>query len=146
MTEVVLATSVIEVVQVASSSTTVELSRGRGVQGASGVAGPPGVVPVFSVIGNVFVTAGTHRFYVERAGTLAKVRASVGTPPLGSSLTVAVKVNGTTAATASITAGSFTGTATASLALVAGDYLTVDVTAVGSTTSGADLTVSASIE
>lgn len=156
MTEVVVVTqAVTEVVEVAGTGVTVsvteapvtvEVSNQRGPQGADGAAGPPGVVPVFSTVGVAYIRTGTHRFYVERASTLTKVRAAVGTPATGSPITVAVRVNGTVVSTVSIPAGDYTNTSTPAVALAVGDYLTVDITAVGSTTSGADLTVSATIE
>lgn len=71
-----------------------------------------------------------------------------GTGPTGSALTVDVNKNGTTIFTGgtgrpSIAAGSKSNTSSAPAVntLAAGDYLTVDVDAIGSTVPGSDLVV-----
>lgn len=106
----------------------------------------------FSVAGVVAQATGAGRWYNDtgRTLTLVKVRASVGTSPTGSSLIVDVNKNGTTIFTTqgnrpTIAASGTTGTGTPDVTTLAdGDYLTVDIDAVGSTISGADLTVQVS--
>jgi hypothetical protein len=91
---------------------------------------------------------GTQRLYVERAGTISVARATVGTPSTGSAVVVDINKNGTTILSApiSIAAAAFTATGTISVSnVVAGDYLTVDIDSVGSTTPGANLTVTLNI-
>jgi hypothetical protein len=103
----------------------------------------------FSAAGTVAVKTGAHRFYVEDGLTVVSVRASVGTAPTGASLIVDVNRNGTslwattTANRPTIAASGNTALAGAmdTDALVAGDYLTIDIDQVGSTVAGADLTV-----
>lgn len=94
------------------------------------------------------VRSGTHRLYLEGSYLVESVRASVGTAPTGSGVTVDVNKNGTTiyttqSARPQIAAGASTatGNSPAVTTLTAGDYLTVDVDAIGSTVAGADLTV-----
>ncbi|HEY4569351.1 MAG TPA: hypothetical protein VIH10_07790 [Kribbella sp.] len=110
------------------------------------------VVPVeaytFSVTGTVAVASGKSRIYLEGDYVVETVRAAVHTPPAGAALVVDVNKNGTSiypdqANRPSIAAGSnsATGNNLAGTTLAAGDYLTVDVDQVGSTTAGADLTV-----
>jgi hypothetical protein len=89
---------------------------------------------------------------------ISHVRASVNTAPTGASILVDVKLNGTTSiltAPFAIAASTFTGVGViddiawpdpnpATIALATwdpGDYLTVEVTQVGSTIAGSDLTV-----
>lgn len=117
--------------------------------GVFGGAGSGGTYPVvFSATGEVVVSTGGHRFYVEEATTIQSVRASVGTAPTGASLIVDVNKNGTTIFTTqsnrpTIAASGFTdvsGTPEVT-ALDAGDYLTVDIDQVGSSVPGANLTV-----
>lgn len=95
------------------------------------------------MVGTVAVTTGVARQYLFLSCTLDSVRANVGTAPTGASLIAVVKKNGTTSlATATIAAGTNTVLVSGiGAALVAGDYLTVDVTQVGSTVAGSDLTV-----
>ncbi|MFD8496353.1 hypothetical protein [Amycolatopsis sp. NPDC059657] len=105
------------------------------------------LAPSFGISGVVAATTGVHRWYNDTGRTLnvTALRAAVGTAPTGSPLTVAAKKNGiafSTALTATITAAAFTGvTAGAGQTVAAGDYITIDVTAIGSTVPGSDLTV-----
>ncbi len=115
---------------------------------ATGPAGAYGLNPVFSRQGTLTTQTGTQRLYVERSGTLAVVRATVGTPSTGSAVVVDVNKNGTTVLSApiSVAAGAYTQTGTISNASVsAGDYFTVDIDSVGSTTPGTNLTVTLTI-
>lgn len=110
------------------------------------------VVPVeaytFALSGTVAVAAGKSRIYLEGDYVIETVRAAVHTAPAGAALVVDVNKNSTTIYTTqanrpSITAGtnSATGNSPAVTTFAAGDYLTVDVDQVGSSTAGADLTV-----
>ncbi len=111
---------------------------------ATGAAGSSGLNPVFSRQGTLGVLTGTQRLYVERAGTIGVVRASLGTPSVGSPVVVDVNKNGTSILSApiSVAAGQYTATGTISnSSCVAGDYYTVDIDSVGSTSPGANLTV-----
>ena len=118
-------------------------------QGPAGPAGPPGVLPMFSRSGQVEPLVGANRFYVEFPMTVTKVRASLGTAPQGSPVVVDVNKNGLSilgGIPVTVAAGQFTHTVTTSVAVAAGDYLTVDIDAVGSTTPGSDLTVTITME
>lgn len=105
----------------------------------------------FSYSGALAVLTGTDRFYnlTGRTLTVSQVVASVGTAPAGASIIVDVRKNGstiftTTANRPSISAGSNFGTngGTPDVPTIAnGEYWTVDVVQVGSTTAGASLTV-----
>lgn len=102
----------------------------------------------FSVTGNLAVTGGKSRIYLEGAYVVETIRAAVNTPPGGAPVVVDVNRNGVSIYTTqpnrpSIAAGqnSATGNNPDVTTFAAGDYLTVDVDAVGSATPGADLTV-----
>lgn len=115
---------------------------------ATGPAGAYGLNPVFSRQGTLTTQVGTQRLYVERSGTLAVVRATVGTPSTGSAVVVDVNKNGSSILSSpiSVAAGAYTQTGTiGSASVTAGDYFTVDIDAVGSTTPGANLTVTITI-
>ena len=105
----------------------------------------PGIC-TFSLPGALTATTGQSRQYFEASNTITNVRASVGTAPTGSSIICVVLKNGTTIYTTqgnrpTITTG--TNTATANnpdiTSISAGDYLTVNVAQIGSSTAGADL-------
>jgi len=102
---------------------------------------------VYTVNGNLTTGTGVQRFYLPQNATIAQVRASVGTAPTGSSLIVDVNLNGTTIFTTqgdrpTIVDGGFTDTSVPAVtSVVAGDYLTIDIDQVGSTTPGSNLTV-----
>jgi hypothetical protein len=135
----------------------------QGVQGAaSTVAGPQGAQGAQGstaegietyVVGistdTIAVQTGRSRIYFETNVDVVSVRASLDIAPAGSSFIVDVNKNGTTIFTnqtnrPTITAGTNTdasGTPDIVSYTAATDYLTVDVDAVGSTTSGGYLTV-----
>ena len=110
----------------------------------------------FSVTGSVS-TAGPwdYRFYNDTGGTrsINGVRASLGTAPSGSAMLIDVRKNGITGANSIFTASSISipsGSITSGLissgfnsgsSVASGDYLTVAITQVGSTTAGSDLVV-----
>ena len=90
--------------------------------------------------GTLYVLNGSARWYAPRAVTIQSMTAYVQTAPVGSSLSLRVNKNGSSIQTPTITAGNTSGSLTGlSDTMNAGDYLTVDVTAVGSSTAGADL-------
>jgi hypothetical protein len=102
----------------------------------------------FSVAGALTVRTGTHRIYLEGNYVIETVRAAVGTAPVGSAVIVDVNKNGTTIYTTqgnrpqiAAASNSATGNSPAVATFAAGDYLTVDIDAVGSTVAGADLVV-----
>lgn len=102
----------------------------------------------FSWIGGVTLFTGTQRVYNDDgvARTISKVRVSAGTAPTGAALIVDIKKNGTTVfpttAKPQVAIGANTGTAVPDTTSWAnGDYLTVDVTQIGSTVAGSDLTI-----
>lgn len=115
-------------------------------RGAMGPVGNPGLVPVFSRQNSLSLATGGTRFYFETARTIASARASVGTPSTGSPIIVGVRINGSTIGTISIDAGTNTKVGFLNVAVQAGDYATIDILSVGSTTSGSDLSVILSID
>jgi len=105
----------------------------------------------YSYLGNVVVNIGTFRLYNDTGTTwtITGVRASVGTAPAGAAIIIDVNKNGTTIfttqanrptiAAAANTSGNVTNADVTTIA--AGEYLTIDIDQIGSTTAGADLTV-----
>ncbi|MUN41396.1 hypothetical protein [Actinomadura litoris] len=111
--------------------------------------GAPSILP-FSYTGILSVRTGTGRIYNDtgRALTIGTVRASAATGPAGQSLIIDVHKSGTTIYTTqanrpTIAAGQVTGTGGVPdvATWAAGEYLTVDIDQVGTTTPGSDLTV-----
>jgi hypothetical protein len=122
------------------------------VEGDGRVRGPNlGYVYALSISGNLTVGTGKHRIYNDTGGqlTIRSVRASVGTAPVGASIICDVLKNGASVFTVTgnrpaIAAGANTSgkvTAIGTTTLNDGDYLTVDVAQIGSSTPGADLVV-----
>lgn len=102
----------------------------------------------FAVSGSLSVQTGRSRIYLEGNYTVESVRAAVNTAPTGAAVIVDVNKNGVTLYTTqanrpsiAAAANSATGNSPAITTFAAGDYLTVDVDQVGSTTPGSDLTV-----
>ena len=93
--------------------------------------------------GDLEVTTGTKRWYSPTATTtLSKIVARVDTAPVGSDINITINKNGNNAATLTITDGSTKIiNSTPNITMVEDDYLTVDITQVGSSTVGSDLTI-----
>lgn len=89
--------------------------------------------------GNLTVTTGTKRWYAPAVLTISNVVARVGTAPSGSALVVVLKRNGIANSIVTVSSGSFTGSNSTSISVSEGDYLTVDISSIGSSTAGADL-------
>lgn len=92
--------------------------------------------------GTLEVTTGTKRWYAPKAVTIDRIVARVNTAPVGAAINITVNKNGSSGATLVIADG---GTkiinSSPSITLAEDDYLTVDITQIGSTTAGSDLTV-----
>ena len=92
--------------------------------------------------GTLTVNTGTARWYSPRAVTITKIRKHVATAPVGAALNMTLKKNGSSIQTFSIAAGGSTNvTDNLNLSVAEGDYLTVDITQIGSTTAGSDLNI-----
>ena len=92
--------------------------------------------------GVLTVSTGTARWYSPRAVTITKIRKHVATAPVGAALNMTLKKNGSSIQTFSIAAGGSTNvTSGLNLSVAEGDYLTVDITQIGSTTAGSDLNI-----
>lgn len=88
--------------------------------------------------------AGKARFYPANTISVVTVRAAVGTAPVGANVVAQLKKNGTVVETITISNGANESgliTPSPALSLTSGDFLTVDVTQVGSSIAGSDLTV-----
>lgn len=97
----------------------------------------------WSLAGAVSVANGALRLPIQYACTVVAINAIINTPPAGAAVNIRVNKNGSSAATLSIAAAANTGSNTSpAITLASGDYLTVDLTQVGSTTAGSDLVVS----
>ena len=139
-----------------TSSQWVEFSYGGiGIQGPTGptstTPGPRGQSTMpYARQGTLTVTNGVSRFYFPYSATILGVSAAINTPAVGANIIIDVKKNGTTIFTTqanrpTIIAGAY---ATASevtnmdiTSIASGDYVTIDINQVGTTTAGSDLTV-----
>lgn len=139
------------------------VANGYASLGADGKV-PSGQLPVlpavkilpYSNTGSLSVVTGTYRLYNDSGTTwtINSVRASVGTPPSGSSIIIDVNVDGVTIfttqanrpaiAAAAYTSGKVTNMNITSIAN--GSYVTVDIDAVGNTSAGTNLTVQLEVQ
>lgn len=90
--------------------------------------------------GELVITTGTVRWYAPSALTINSIIARIGTTA-DATVTAVAKKNGSTVATISITAGQSEATNNTGFSMITGDYLTLDITTIGSTNKGADLNV-----
>lgn len=124
----------------------------RASQNRSGISGGFDSADVVNIIGGTIeyaqlnqsgaleITTGTVRWVAPKNINISKTTASVGTAPAGSSLIATLNKNGSTIDTLTIADGGTTDANTGlSLTVNSGDYLTVDITQVGSSTAGSDL-------
>ena len=89
--------------------------------------------------GTLKITTGTARWYAPKNINISKTTGSVSIAPAGSSLIATLNKNGSTIDTLTIADSSTTDENRGlSLAVNSGDYLTVDITQVGSSTAGSD--------
>jgi len=94
----------------------------------------------FNQTGDLAVTTGTARWYAPRALTISRINGKLATASNGT-VGVALAKNGTQINTFNISASSTNNNQTGlSLSVAEGDYLTINITAVGST-PGSDLSV-----
>lgn len=103
---------------------------------------------VFARGGSLVVTEGKGRQYIWTKGNIVGVRASVDGSPTGSSIVIDVNKNGDSVYTTQEnrpTIDPYQNTVLAPLpdisSFVEGDYLTLDIDAIGNTNPGRDLTV-----
>ena len=86
------------------------------------------------------INTGTTRMYIHDSYTLVSVKAYVDTAPVGSSVILDIKKNGSSLQNITIADGASSGSnTTLNHSVVDGDYLTVDITQIGSSTAGENL-------
>jgi len=90
--------------------------------------------------GALSVLAGTARWYAPRNITIKRIRGHLGTSATGASVEIAIKKNGSSITTLSIPDGQASASSTGlNLSVNEADYITVDITQIGSTVAGSDL-------
>jgi len=99
----------------------------------------------YNYTGVLKVNTGEKRIYMTRAAALGDFDMFVTVAPVGADLTISIKKNGSQIATGTITDGGYSSTgnsvSTSNAGFVSGDYYTIDITQVGSTTAGENLYV-----
>lgn len=97
----------------------------------------------FAVTGDLVTGNRVTPYWIApKNGTFTTALARLVTAPAGANVSIRINKNGVQVATLTINAGSVTATAgTISIPFNAGDYFSMDITGIGSTTPGANLTV-----
>ena len=109
---------------------------------AGGGGGASGFAKTYSYSGSLSVNTGLTRNYIYTSATLATADIFLTTAGDGTSINISVKKNGSEITTMSIPAGQVSVLNNViNSAFVKGDYLTVDITQVGSSYSGSDLVI-----
>ena len=93
----------------------------------------------YTIPGILKILTGSVRWWIPTNIKLSSIICSVTTAPTGANIILTIKKNGVAATTATLAAGTSTQTTPATLTLVKGDYITVDVSQVGTPVSGSDL-------
>ena len=108
--------------------------------GSQGAAPAVGIPKTYAYSGELEVHTGAKRFYSPGSYTLSSADIHLGTAAAGSSVNLTINKNGSSAGTLTIAAGSTSSLSNSlSVSLSQGDYLTIDITQVGSSTAGSDL-------
>ena len=103
-------------------------------------SGSSGFEKAYRYTGTLETNTGTLKIYLHKAATLTEIDLFVGTAPSGSSINLDINKNGTSVATPSIAADNTSNTGiSANISFAEGDYITVDIDQVGSSTAGSDL-------
>lgn len=105
----------------------------------TGGAGPTYQEKTYTYPGTIAISTGTARWWSQGNTTITRARAQVITAPSGSPVTIVIKKNGTSAQTFSISSGEYATQINTNITTVNGDYITIDLTSVG---SAADLVIS----
>lgn len=115
---------------------------GSGGGGGGLVSGGNLYYATFNRTGELFVVTGVARWYPPKAGIFKSVRAWVGVPSNGADINLIVKKSGVSISAPSILSGEYkTAVYPLSGSIALDDYLTVDITQVGSLVPGQDLIV-----
>lgn len=94
----------------------------------------------YSYDGTLSLYTGTKRLYISIACTLSTVDAYLATASVGADVILNIKKNGSSLNTLTITDGnSISENNSFNVSFVKGDYITVDITQIGSSTAGEDL-------
>jgi len=109
--------------------------------GGSGSSGTSVDSTQFNQTGTLAIATGTARWYVPQTVTVTGVTPYVATAPVGANVLINLRKNSSsTISTVQVDDGATYGSAnTTQSVLATGDYLTVDVTQVGSIVKGSDL-------
>lgn len=112
-------------------------------QGPRGVPGLKGDTVLLGFLGDLSVSPGECRWYPRTTVTLQTFEAWVGVAPVGAGVMFVVKKNGNSVATGSVAEGENKMVTQTGLNVdvTPADYLTADVTQVGSTETGKNLSI-----
>jgi hypothetical protein len=113
-----------------------------GYTGSAGTGGGSGTqIKTMDYTGTFVTFTGTKRWWINGDYTISKLLTFVTTTATGANINLRINKNGSSADTISITANANSAIKTSNISVVQGDYITVDVTQVGSTRAGADLSL-----
>ena len=92
-------------------------------------------------VGVLSVNNGIRKWWINNTFTITRILAFLDLAPTGAGVIIRINKNGVSSTTLTVNAASASATSSVSIALVQGDYITVDITQVGSTFAGSDLAV-----
>jgi len=112
-----------------------------GYTGSAGTGGGSGLkqTRTMEYNGSLEVFNGTKRWWINESFTITRILAFLSTAPTGSNISIRINKNGVSTQTINVSAGSSSSVNSASISVVQGNYITVDITQVGSTIAGSDL-------
>lgn len=90
-------------------------------------------------VGILSVNNGTRKWWINNSFTITRILAFLDVAPTGAGVIIRVNKNGVSTTTLTVNAASASAVSSVSISIVQGDYITVDITQIGSTFAGSDL-------
>lgn len=113
-----------------------------GYTGSSGTGGGTAITvgtKTMEYTGTLVTFTGTKRWWINSNVSISRLLAYITTAPQGSNVRLVINKNASTITSVNIQANTNSTISSANIPVVQGDYITVDVAQVGSSTAGADL-------
>ena len=116
-----------------------------GYTGSAGTGGEGGGTVVLTktmeYTGELVTFTGTKRWWINGEYNISRLLAYVITAPTGANISLNVNKNASNVATINIQANTTSTISSANISITQGDYITVDVTEIGTTVPGSDLSL-----
>lgn len=112
-----------------------------GATGIAGATGPAKLVKTLDLSGSLSVFNGSKRWWINKGYNINRLLGFVTTAPSGANAYIRINRNNVSNANIAIVANTTSNVMNTNITIVEGDYITVDITAVGTIATGEDLSL-----